>query len=72
MRDHTACSTGYNLNAYHADGELARLNSQVNEQANADLRNLGKSITYMSGYNVMHHVALFFGQRNRQKQQQSG
>ena len=67
MRDHKACSRGFDLNMYKANPHINTLNSQANEQANADLRNLSKQVTYMRPEQVIHHTSLFLAERNRKK-----
>ena len=63
--DHTACTEGYNANAYNSDPAVKTLNTQTNEQANAELRHLTKQISYMKPENVMTLVKIFFAERNR-------
>ena len=67
MRDHTKCSLGFDLNYHKGDEYLNMLNSQASEQANSDLRNLSKAVTYMRPEQVIHHTALFLADRNRRK-----
>ena len=64
-QDHTACSEGYSTNTYNTDSSIKKMNTQLNEQANADLRNLSKQVTYMKPANVIMHTKLFLADRNR-------
>ena len=67
-RGHVGCSQGYNMDSYKEDPEIAKTNSQANEQANAALRNLATQISYMSVDNVLVHTGVFLAIRNRDKQ----
>ena len=64
-QDHSACSEGYSTNIYNADPTIKKMNTQLNEQANADLRNLSKQVSYMKPENVMVHAKVFLAERNR-------
>ena len=61
------CSSGYSLDGY-TSLDIASINSQVNEQANARLQKIKGHIPYMKPYNFMFHVKLFLGLQNRDKQ----
>ena len=65
FQDHSACTLGYSTNSYNFDPKIKTLNTQINEQANADLRNLSKQISYMKPDNVMIILKLFLADRNR-------
>ena len=67
-RGHIGCSEGYNMDTYKADVEIAKTNSQANEQANASLRNISTQIAYMSIDNVLCHTGVFLAIRNQDKQ----
>jgi hypothetical protein len=66
-QDHSSCTAGYSTSAYNSDPSIKTVNTQVNEQANADLRNLGKQIAHMTPDNVMLTTKLFLADRNRRK-----
>ena len=66
-QDHTSCTEGYSTNSYNSDPHIKSINTQINEQANADLRRLTKQIAYMKPENVMVHVKLFLAERNQKK-----
>ena len=63
-KGHVGCTLGYCMDEYSKDPEIVRLNSQVNEQANADLRNLGSQIVSMRPENTMVHIKNFLAIRN--------
>jgi hypothetical protein len=65
FQDHSACSLGYSTSTYNCDPSIKSLNTQINEQANADLRNLSKQVSYMKPENVMLHLKIFLAERNR-------
>lgn len=65
--NHVGCSNGYSLDIYKSNTRLNKLNSQMNEQANADLRRLSTQVTYMTPHNVIQHVAIFLALRNMKK-----
>ena len=65
--DHTSCTLGYSVNAYYSDPTIKTLNTQVNEQANSDLRNLSKQVAHMTPQNVILYVKTFLAERNRHK-----
>ena len=67
-RGHVACSRGYCMDTYKEDIDIASTNSQVNEQANAALRNLATQISYMHVENVLMHTGVFLAIRNQDKQ----
>ena len=64
-QDHKACTEGYSTSAYNSDPSIKAINTQVNEQANSDLRNLSKQVTHMRPDNVMLHTKIFLAERNR-------
>lgn len=47
------------------DPSIRALNTQINEQANSDLRNLSMQISYMKPVNVMLHLRIFLAERKR-------
>ena len=47
---------------------VASINLQINEQANAGLQRIKGRIAYMKADNFMLHVKLFLGLQNRDKQ----
>ena len=57
-RGHIGCSSGYSLDKYPTQ-DIAAINSQVNEQANASLQKIKGQIAYMKPQNFMFHVKLF-------------
>ena len=57
-RGHTGCSSGYNLDLYE-EPLLKTLNSQINEQANADLQKIRGQLAYMTPANFHFHLCLF-------------
>ena len=57
-RGHTGCSSGYNLDLY-GEPLLKTLNSQINEQANADLQKIRGQLAYMTPANFHFHLSLF-------------
>ena len=69
FQDHVSCTLGYSANSYDSNKEIKTLNTQINEQANADLRNLAKEIEYMRPDNVILHLRTFLVDRNRQSRQ---
>ena len=66
-RGHVGCTLGYNMNQYSKDSKIKQINSQVCEQANADLRRLGTVISSMKPENAMYHIKLFLAIRNIDK-----
>ena len=61
---HVGCSSGYSLDSY-SSLDVASINSQVNEQANARLQRIKGHIAYMKPDNFMFHVKLFFALQNK-------
>ena len=57
-RGYTGCSSGYNLDLY-GEPLLKTLNSQINEQANADLQKIRGQLAYMTPANFEFHLSLF-------------
>ena len=64
-QDHIACTEGYSTSAYNSDPEIRAINTQINEQANADLRNLSKQVSHMRPENVILQMKVFLADRNR-------
>ena len=62
-KGHTGCSSGYNLDMYRGQ-QLRALNSQINEQANADLQKIRGQLAYMTAANFHFHISLFIGIKN--------
>ena len=56
-RGHVGCSSGYSLDKY-TTSDIATINSQVNEQANAGLQRIKGQIAYMKPENFMFHVKM--------------
>ena len=54
----------------YKDIKIAEINSQINEQANAQLRHLSTQAAYMTPANLIFHVAVFFAIRNMEKNEQ--
>ena len=52
------------MDEYSKDPEIVSLNSQVNEQANADLHRLGSQIVSMRPENTMVHIKNFLAIHN--------
>ncbi len=67
---HVGCTVGYSMDTYAADKDIANINSQANEQANAALRRLATQLTYMGPGNLIIHTAVFLALRNRDKMTQ--
>jgi len=67
FQDHVSCTLGYSTNSYNYDPHVKSLNTQINEQANSDLRNLSKQIAYMKPENVILHLKIFLVERNNHK-----
>ena len=63
-RGHVACTLGYSMDSYSNDEYIKNINSQVNEQANSELRRLSTSCAYMSPKNVLLHMKAFLAIRN--------
>ena len=63
---HIGCSSGYCLDKYRTNLDIASINSQINEQANAGLKKLQAQLSYMSPSNFMFHVKLFLAIRQIQ------
>ncbi|XP_022111304.1 uncharacterized protein LOC110990561 isoform X2 [Acanthaster planci] len=61
---HTACSSGYRLDAYP---QYKMLNSQVAEQMNASLQRIKVQISYMKQDNFLWHCRVFMWWRNSKK-----
>ena len=53
---------------YGTSLDVASINSQVNEQANAGLQRIKGHIAYMKPDNFLFHVKLFLGLLNKDKQ----
>ena len=66
-RGHVGCSLGYSMDTYKADEDICNVNSQVNEQANSNLRCLSTSFAYKSPENVIQHTKVFLAIRNMDK-----
>ena len=64
------CAEGYNLSFYNAKIDVANINSQVNEQANAGLSKLRPSLAYMRQDNFMYHIALYLALKNIRRKKQ--
>ena len=62
-RGHTGCSSGYNLDPC-GEPILKTLNSQINEQANADLQKIQGQLAYMTPANFQFHLSLFISIKN--------
>ena len=62
-RGHTGCSSCYNLDLY-GEPMLKTLNSQINEQTNADLQKIQGQLAYMTPANFQIHLALFISVKN--------
>lgn len=62
-RGHVGCSAGYCLNKYES-AEVERINSQVNEQANAGLQHIKAQLSYMSAENFIFNLSLFLSIKN--------
>ncbi|XP_077987997.1 uncharacterized protein LOC144442507 [Glandiceps talaboti] len=65
-KNHTGCSSGYNMNVYKYNADINKLNSQVCEQSNADLARIKAQVSYMLPDNFMFHVSLFLAVMNRE------
>ena len=65
-RGHVGCSSGYSLDKY-TTSDIATINSQVNEQANAGLQQIKGQIAYIKPENFMFHVKLFVSIMNMDK-----
>ena len=66
-KGHIGCSLGYSMDSYKHDDDIASINSQANEQANASLRRLTTQLAYMSPSNVIRHTSTFLALRNMDK-----
>ena len=66
-RGHVGCSLGYSMDTYQTNEDIRGVNSQVNEQANSNLRRLSTSFSYKSPENVIHHTKVFLALRNYDK-----
>ena len=64
---HIGCSSGYCLDKYRTNFDIAGINSQINEQANAGLKKLQAQLSYMSPSNFIFHVKLFLAIKNKDK-----
>ena len=62
-RGHTGCSSGYNLDPC-GEPILKTLNSQINEQANADVQKIQGQLAYMTPANFQFHLSLFISIKN--------
>ena len=63
-KGHVGCTLEYCMDEYSKDPEIVSLNSQVNEQANADLHRLGSQIVSMRPENTMVYIKNFLAIRN--------
>ncbi|XP_078659981.1 uncharacterized protein LOC144904724 [Branchiostoma floridae x Branchiostoma belcheri] len=70
--NHTGCSDGYCMDAYqhHGSIDVQKINSQINEQANAGLKRIKAQLAYMAPRKFLFSVALFLAFKNMDKQQQ--
>ena len=59
--NHTACSTGFNMDEYPA---LNNVNSQVSEQLNRSLIKLSVVLAYMGWENYLKLIELFMVNKN--------
>ena len=66
FKNHTACSEGYSMDTYK-DIKIEDINSQINEQANSQLRHLSTQAAYMTPQNLIFQVSMFFACRNMDK-----
>ena len=62
-KGHIGCCSGYNLDLYK-DPQLRGLNTQVNEQANADLQKIRGQLAYMTPHNFKFHLSFFLAIKN--------
>ena len=67
-KNHVGCSLGYSMDSYSEDQTIKNLNSQVNEQANRDLRRLSTPGAFMSPENLIEHTKVFLAIRNMKKE----
>ena len=56
------------MDSYSEDQTIKNLNSQVNEQANRDLRRLSTPGAFMSPENLIEHTKVFLAIRNMKKE----
>ncbi|XP_078658194.1 uncharacterized protein LOC144903683 [Branchiostoma floridae x Branchiostoma belcheri] len=70
--NHTGCSAGYCMDSYHNHSsiDVQKINSQVNEQANAGLKRIKAQLAYMAPRKFLFSVALFLAFKNMDKQHQ--
>lgn len=61
---HAGCSFGYKLDAYP---QFRHINTQLVEQANADMKRTKSSLSYMNAKNFVDHMKFFLWYRNVQK-----
>lgn len=62
---HTGCSLGYKLDSYP---QFCHLNTQLVEQANADMKRTKSSLAYMNAKNFIAHMKFFLWYRNVNKE----
>ena len=62
-RGHVGCTSGYCLDKYPSQ-DIAQINSQINEQANAGLQRIKAQLSYMSLDNFIFHLSLFLAIKN--------
>ena len=66
-RGHVGCSSGYCLDIYQHMA-MKKINSQVNEQANAGLQRIRGQLAYMTPENFMFTLKLFLTIKNKDVQ----
>ena len=66
-RGHVGCSSGYSLDKY-TTSDIATINSQVNEQANAGLQWIKGQIAYMKPENFVSCKTVFKYNKHGQKE----
>ena len=59
-----ACSVGYYMDSYP---QFSSINSEVVEQANAMVKRIKGSVSYMTAENFMKHLKLFYWYHNKQR-----
>ena len=59
----SCCTSGYCLDKYPSQ-DIAQINSQINEQANAGLQRIKAQLSYMSLDNFIFHLSLFLAIKN--------
>ena len=65
-RGHIGCSKGYCLDSYKSLNSV-RINSQVNEQANAGLQRIKGQLAYMKPENFVFTLSVFLAISNMDK-----